>query len=538
MYDLLIRNAQLLDGSGTSAFSGEIAIEQGRITAIGDLTDADAVQTIDAQGHIVCPGLIDIHTHSDLTIALDGRALSSLAQGITTQIMGNCGVSAAPTRDHQPYYGPLDPAMTRELECDWIHFDEYFQRLEAQGLGTNTATLVGHGNIRVAAMGYDDRPPTSAEMERMKELVGRAMEDGSLGLSSGLAYAPGPYAELEELIELGAIVGEYGGIYTSHIRNQTESIGAAVGEVITVGKKAAVAAHVSHMQPGAPMLGATRDLLATIDQERRAGHDISCDAIPYTIGSTTLKSLLPPWALDGGDQALLQRLRDPETRDKIKADTMLHGAESGGSRKRNLVKEGQWDKIWLGSAEQNAELAGASFAEIGRRRQQDPHDAVIDILIEEEARPWMLAEDVSEEDFLNIARHPAGGIISDGFSLAPEGTLAEGKHHPRSYGAFPYFLRHFVREQGALRWEDAIHKLTGHAAARFRLPDRGLLREGYWADLLIFDPHSIGESADFDDPYRYPQGIDYVVVNGRIAVEKGELVNSRAGQVIRASQSR
>lgn len=533
MYDLLIRNAQLLDGSGQPAFRGDLAIEQERITAIGDLATADAHYSIDAQGHIVCPGLIDIHTHSDLTIALDGRALSSLSQGVTTQIMGNCGVSAAPTRDYQPYYGPLDPAMTRGLTCDWTDFGEYFQRLEDKGLGTNAATLVGHGNVRVAAMGYDDRPPTATEMEYMKALVDRAMADGALGLSSGLAYAPGPYAELEELVELSKIVGTYSGIYTSHIRNQTESIAEAVGEVIAVGEQAAVSAHVSHMQPGSPMLGATADLLATIEQKRREGRDISCDAIPYTIGSTTLKSLLPPWALDGGDEALIRRLQDSETREKIKQDTMIHGAESGGSRKRNLVKEGQWTKIWLGSAEINADYAGETFAEIGRRRKQDPHDAVLDIIVEDEARPWMLAEDVSEEDFLNIARHPAGGIISDGFSLAPEGTLAEGKHHPRSYGAFPYFLRHFVREQGAMSWEAAIHKLTGHAAARFHIEDRGLLREGYWADLLIFDPDSIGERADFDAPYLYPQGIDYVIVNGKIAVENGEVADGRAGQVLR-----
>ena len=372
MYDLLICNAQLLDGSGQPAFRGDIAVEQGRIVAIGDLAVAEASRTIDAEGRIACPGFIDIHTHSDLTIALDGRALSSLTQGITTQVMGNCGVSAAPTRDYEPYYGPLDPAMTRGLACDWTHFGDYFQRLEANGLGTNTATLVGHGNVRVAAMGYDDRPPSAAEMEQMKALVARAMEDGAMGLSSGLAYAPGPYAALEELVELGKVVAEYGGIYTSHIRNQTESIAQAVGEVIAVGEQASVAAHVSHMQPGAPMIGATRDLLATIDQKRREGCDISCDAIPYTIGSTTLKSLLPPWALAGGDEELLRRLQDPETRAKIEQDTVQYGAESGGSRKRNLARDGEWDKIWLGSAEQNADLVGLSFAEIGRRRGQTP----------------------------------------------------------------------------------------------------------------------------------------------------------------------
>ena len=340
------------------------------------------------------------------------------------------------------------------------------------------------------------------------------MDDGCFGLSSGLAYAPGPYAAPEELVALSEVVARHGGIYTSHIRNQTEGIAAAVGEVTSVGQRARLAAHVSHMQPGAPMIGSTRQLLDDIDALRASGVDISCDAIPYTVGSTTLKSLLPPWALDGGDEALLRRLGDPEMREKIKADTMQHGAESGGSRKRNLVKGQQWEKIWLGSAEQNAALAGLDFAEIGRRRQQDPHDAVLDILIEEEARPWMLAEDVSEEDFLNIARHPAGGVISDGFSLVPEGVLAEGKHHPRSYAAFPYFLRRFVREQTALSWEEAIFKLSGHAAARFGLSDRGLLREGLCADLVVFDPKTISEGADFESPYQYPSGIDCVVVNG------------------------
>ncbi len=533
MHDLLIKNGTLIDGSGAPARRGDLSITDGYISAIGDLSKSPARETIDASERYVCPGFIDIHTHSDLTLALDGRALSSLAQGITTQVMGNCGVSAAPTRDHQFYYGPLDPAMTRGLACAWTSFAEYFALLEARGLGTNTATLVGHGNIRVAAMGYDNRLPTTREMAQMQALTEQAMQDGCFGLSSGLAYAPGPYAELEELVQLAEITSRYGGLYTSHIRNQTEGIDAAVDEVIAVGQRAGLSAHVSHMQPGAPKHGATRQLLKKMAALRAAGTDISCDAIPYTIGSTTLKSLLPPWALDGGDEALIRRLQDPEIRAKIKEDTMTHGAESGGSRKRNLVKGEQWEKIWLGSAEHGAQWVGKDFAEIGRLRHQDPHDAVLDILLEEEARPWMLAEDVSEEDFLHIARHPAGGIISDGFSLAPEGVLAEGKHHPRSYAAFPYFLRRFVREQNAMNWEEAIHKLSGHAAMRFGLKNRGLLCEGYCADILVFDPQHISEGATFDAPYRYAQGIDYVLVNGQRALERGELVDVRAGKVLR-----
>ncbi len=533
MYDTLLRNGHVLDGTGAPGRDVDLAFQDGRIVAIGELSAASAHETIDAARRFVAPGFIDIHTHSDLTLVIEGRASSAVAQGITTQIAGNCGVSAAPTLDHVPYYGPLDPAMTRGMVCDWTGFDEYFARLSGQGIGTNVATLVGHGNIRVAAMGWDDRVATTAELDRMCQLTAQAMEDGSLGLSSGLAYAPGPYAPHAELVELGKVVGRYGGLYTSHIRNQTLGIADAVGEVIAVAEQAGITGHVSHMQPGSPMLGATVDLLATIDAVRARGIDVSCDAIPYTIGSTTLKSLLPPWALDGGDEALLRRLRDPEQRHRIKTDTMTHGAESGGSRKRNLVKDGSWERIWLGSAAINAHLAGRNFAEIGQLRRQDPHDAVLDIILEDEARPWMLAEDVSEEDFLNIARHETGGVISDGFSLIPEGVLAEGKHHPRSYGAFPYFLRRFIREQGALTWEQAVHKLTGHAAARFGLADRGLLREGAWADVVIFDPETIAEGASFDDPYRYPQGIDMVFVNGVAAVRQGHLTDSRSGRILR-----
>jgi N-acyl-D-amino-acid deacylase len=532
MYDLLIKGGTLIDGSGSAAVLADIGIIGDKIIEIGLIKATHSSRTIDATGRYVCPGFIDIHTHSDLTLALDGRAFSSLSQGITTQIMGNCGVSAAPTREYELYHGPLDPTMTRELTCDWLNFEDYFKRLNDQGMGTNVATLVGHGNIRVAAMGYDDRVPTKREINKMIDLTEIAMEDGCFGLSSGLAYAPGPFADSEELIELGRIVSKYNGIYTSHIRNQTEGIEDAVQEVFTVGEKANLPAHVSHMQPGAPMIGSTKTLLANMSKLRSNGIDVSCDAIPYTIGSTTLKSLLPPWALDGGDQRLLERLRDPEMRECIKADTMKYGAESGGSRKRNLVKKEKWSSIWLSSAIINAQLTGKNFVEIGQIRNQSPHDAVIDIIIEDEAQPWMLAEDVSEQDFLNIALDPAGGIISDGFSLVPEGILAEGKHHPRSYGAFPYFLRRFVREKKALSWEYAIHKLSSHAAKRFGLLNRGLISEGFQADILVFNPNTISEKANFENPYIYAKGIDHVLVNGKNAIEDGELIDARAGQIL------
>lgn len=536
MFDVLIRGGRLIDGTGSPWSAADLAVQDGRIAAIGRLAAATARRTLEAQGRFVTPGLIDLHTHSDLTLLVDGDACSTLAQGVTTQLIGNCGVSAAPAPHGQIYYGPLEPGMTRGLACDWTDLAGYLQRLEAQGTGTNVAALVGHGNVRVAAMGYADRAPMPAELRGMQNAVAQAMEQGAFGLSSGLAYAPGPYASVEELVELGRVVARYRGMYTSHIRNQTEGIAASVDEVIAVGEQAGPAVHVSHMQPGAPMLGATRDLLRRLEAARARGVDVSCDAIPYTIGSTTLKSLLPPWACEGGDEALLARLRDPAERKRIRDDTMTFGAESGGSRKRNLAKEGRWDLIWLGSSGRHPELVGKSFAEIGTLRSSDPHEAMLDVLLEEEARPWMLAQDVSEEDFRNIAGHPVGGVISDGFSLAPEGVLATGKQHPRSFAAFPYFLRRFVREQGAFAWEEAIRKLTGYPAGLLGLQDRGLLREGMWADVCVFDPQTITETADFDQPYSYPRGIDHVLVNGRLAVSQGRLNGCRAGRVLRHGQ--
>jgi N-acyl-D-aspartate/D-glutamate deacylase len=536
MLDLVIKGGRVVDGTGSPWFHGDVGVEGDRIAALGRLDGVAARRTIQAEGRLVTPGIIDAHTHSDLTLAIEPRASSAVAQGVTTQIAGNCGVSAAPTIDGKPYYGPLDPTLTEGLGCDWTGFAGYFGRLERQGIATNLASFVGHGNIRAASMGYEDRAPTAPEMARMEVLTEEAMQDGAIGMTTGLAYIPGSYAKAEEIVRLARIVAKHGGLYASHIRNQTEGIAASVRECLEVGRQAGLPAHVSHMQPGAPRLGCAHELLAMIDGERRGGLDASCDAIPYTIGSTTLKSLLPPWACDGGDAAMIRRLKDPAIRRRIVDDTNTHGAESGGSRKRTLCKNGDWHKIWLASASRNANLVGQDFRVIATARGQDPYDALFDIIVEEEGKPWMLAEDVSEEDFLDIARHPVGGVVSDGFSLHPEGPLARGRHHPRSYGAFARFLRRFVREEAKLAWEQAIHKLTGYAASRFRLSGRGVLTSGAFADICVLDPDKVGETNDFGDPYRFAKGIDWVVCNGQVALEKGAATGALPGRVLRFRQ--
>ncbi len=536
MLDLMIKGGRVVDGTGAPWFRADIGIEGDRIAAVGRLDGVAAKRTVDAKDRLVTPGLIDAHTHSDLTIAIEPRASSAVTQGVTTQVAGNCGVSAAPTIGGKPYYGPLDPTLTEGLGCDWTGFAGYFERLERQGVATNIASFVGHGNVRASAMGYDDRAPTDAEMTRMEELTDEAMRDGAIGMTTGLAYIPGSYAKSEEIVRLARVVARHGGLYASHIRNQTESIVASVRECLDVGRQAGIPAHVSHMQPGAPRLGCAHELLALIDDERRSGLDASCDAIPYTIGSTTLKSLLPPWACDGGDAAMIQRLKDPAIRRKIIDDTNTHGAESGGSRKRTLCKNGDWHKIWLASGTRNANLVGQDFRAIAKARGQDPYDALLDILIEEDGKPWMLAEDVSEEDFLDIARHAVGGVISDGFSLHPEGPLSRGRHHPRSYGAFVRFLRRFVREDGRLSWEHAIHKLTGHPASRFRLSGRGVITPGAFADICVIDPEQVSETNEFGDPYRYARGIDWVVANGQVTLEQGAATGILPGRVLRFRQ--
>jgi len=456
-------------------------------------------------------------------------------QGVTTEVFGNCGVSAAPCADAGPDLSVLgDPDLTHGLEYRWTSFSQYLDALEEAALSINAASFVGHGTVRGLVMGYADRPATAEELERMKALAKEAVLGGAFGMSSGLVYPPGCYGDTEELIELARAVGELGGIYVSHIRGMNEQMEEAVREAIEIGRQGGLPAHISHMSPAPPMYGLTVKLLEMIETARAQGCDVTCDVIPYTIGSTGLKSLCPPWTNEGGDEKLVERLQDESIRQRIIEDTLQYGALSGGSAKRALIKEGRWDKIWLASAVVNTHLLGKDFQEIAELRGADPFTALFDILIEEKATAMMLGEDKDADDLKRVMRHPTGGVISDGFALGPKGRLLDGKHHPRCYGTFPRFLGHFVREERVLPLEAAIHKITSFPAWRLDLRDRGILREGAYADMVIFDPARIADTATFQEPYQYPVGIEYVLVNGQIVVEGGAHTRARPGMVLRS----
>jgi N-acyl-D-amino-acid deacylase len=533
MLDLLIKGGRIVDGTGNLWFRGDVGVSDGQIVAVGWNLPAHAERVIEANDLIVAPGFIDIHSHSDYSLLIDGRATSKIMQGVTTECNGNCGVSAAPAPGYEPYYGPLDPSTTTGLVCDWESYDEYQARLARQGVAVNTGGLIGHGNIRHAVMKYEDRPPTPSEMNEMKRLIAEAMEQGAFGMSSGLMYTPGSYATTEELVELCKVVASYGGIYTSHIRGMNETMVEAVAEAIDIGRRSGAPAHISHLNPAPPMFGLTVQLLQMIDEARAEGIDVTTDVMPYTIGSTALKAMCPPWAEEGGVEKFLERLKDPVQREKIKEDTLTYGSVSGGSCKRVLIKQGRWDVIWLVSAEENTDLVGKSFAEIADIRGQDPFDAMLDVLWEENANCQMRAEDKDPEDIERVLRYPYAGVQSDGFAVVPEGVLGRGRHHPRLYGTFPRLLGYYVRERKVLRLEEAVRKVTSFPAQRFGVRDRGQIREGTWADLVIFDDAQIIDRSTFEDPYQYPDGIEWVIVNGQVTVERGEYHPCLAGQTLR-----
>ncbi len=533
--DLIIKNARIIDGGGNPWYRGDIGIQGERIVRIGKLEGSAAGRVIDDQMLATTPGFIDLHGHSDTTLLVNPYAESKVMQGVTTEVFGNCGVSAAPCADTGPDLGALvDPNLSYGMECTWTSFAQYLDALEEAGLSINAASYVGHGTVRGLVMGYADRPPTAGELERMRALTKESIRQGAIGMSTGLVYPPGCYGDTEELIELARAVGEVGGIYVSHIRGMNEQMEEAVGEAIEIGRRGGLPAHISHMSPAPPMYGLTVKLLEMIEEARSRCCDVTCDVIPYTIGCTGLKALCPPWANEGGDEKLVERLKDEAIRQRIIEDTLQHVALSGGSTKRALIKEGRWDKLWLASASVNADLAGKSFQEIAEIRGTDPFTALFDILVEDKATSLMLGEDKDPDDLKRVMRHSTGVVVSDGFALGPKGRLLAGKQHPRSYGTFPRFLGHYVREEEVLPLEAAIHKITSFPAWRLGLRDRGILREGAYADIAIFDPETIAAAATFQEPYQYPVGIEYVLVNGQIVVEKGVHSRARPGMALRS----
>lgn len=526
MLDIIIRNARLFDGAGNPWFWGELGIKDGKIALMGHKIDCEATKEIDAMGGAVCPGFIDIHAHSDFTILIDPRAQSKVQQGITTELNGQCGGWAAPLRGES-----LKQAkeMLKQYDLtgliEWSGFDGYFSTLTRVRPSINQAILVGHGTVRGAVMGYERRPPTSDELHEMKVLVREAMEAGAYGMSTGLYYAPGSYSETPEVTEMCKVVARLGGIHASHLRDESDyNIGlvAALQEVIDIASGSGVSTQVSHLKAlGPKQWGKGPLLLKMIDEARAKGLDITCDQYPYPAsGSSITGALLPRWAQEGGRAGTLAALGDPARREKVRQGIV-----------ENLVRRGGPSRLLISGYPPERSLQGKTLAEVASLMGLEPADAAMDLLAESDCS--FVCFVMSDEDVELIMQHPAVMVGTDGYALAAYGPLSSGHPHPRSFGTHPRILGHHVREKRTLGLENAIRKMTSCPAQRLGLSDRGLLKPGLCADVVLFDPDTIIDTATFENPQQYPKGIMHVIVNGTVVVENGKHQNVYPGQVLR-----
>lgn len=528
MYDLLFKNARIVDGTGNPAFYGDVGIEKERISGVGKLSSLQARRTLDLAGLALSPGFIDLHTHSDFTLPLFPRAASMVRQGVTTQLVGNCGFSPFPVVSERlemlkAYCAFVDAG----LGWEWRSLAGYARMLESLPLATNVALQVGHGSVRIAVMGFDNRTPTGAEQTAMESLVSQAMEEGAFALSSGLIYAPGIYSQTPELAALARVAGSYGGFYSSHIRGEGDTLLAAVGEALAIGREAALPVQLSHHKAtGKPNWGRVTSSLAMLDEARAVGQDVLADQYPYTAGSTTLAALLPSWVMESGVESMQKRLNDSTTLARIRAE--IEQPASGGL-------EFDPTTILISSIPDgpNKQYEGQMLPEIAQQRGQSPVDAALDLLQSELGGVQMIIFSMAEEDVRQVMRHPAVAIASDGWTLSPE---SGGKPHPRSYATYAHVLGKYVRDEKVLRLEEAVRKMTSLPAQRLGRFDLGLIRAGCVADLVIFDPAQVAGRATFQDPHQYCQGVEHVLVNGQFVIEAGEDTDAVAGKVLKRGQ--
>ena len=530
--DIVITNGHIIDGTGSPWYSGDIGIRDGKIAAIGNLTATPRKQTIDARGKVVAPGFIDMLGQSELTILVDPRLPSKIFQGITTEVTGE-GSSIAPLDDailksSRDVYGHY------HITADWRTFRQYFARLEKQGMGINLASYVGATQVREMVLGNDDVQPTSAQLERMKELVREAMRDGTVGVSTSLEYPPAPYAKTDELVALASEASKFGGIYATHMRNESDAVLPAIDEALRIGTEAHIPVEIWHIKvAGKENWGRMPEVVAKISAARAQGIDVSANTYAYTAWSNGLSAFIPPWAHDGGDAKLIERLKDPATRARIRKDL--------------LTPSRDWDNEWqeIPSPEsveiavaQNPKLVplqGKNLAEIAKLWNKDPMDALFDFLIEDNAFTSVVVFGMSEPDVAIALQQPWVSIDNDSEGTSPEGILGQEHPHPRAYGTFPRILRKYVREEKKLTLEDAVRKFSALPAQRMRFTDRGVLKVGMWADVVIFDPTTVRDLATFETPNKLSEGMEYVLVNGIPVISQAKMTGVLPGKVLRGA---
>jgi N-acyl-D-amino-acid deacylase len=529
-YDLIIEHGRVIDGTGAPWFAADVGIRAGRVAAIGQLDKATANRRVNAAGRVVAPGFIDMLGQSELTLLVNPHVPSKVFQGITTEITGEgesvAPVDAAIAKEWAPKFGHYG------ITQDWTDFTGYFTRLEKQGIGINVGTYVGATTVREMVVGYADRAASPDELTRMQAIVATAMRQGALGVSSALEYAPAPYASTEELIALASMAAQFGGIYATHMRSEQASIMAAIDETIRIGREAHVPVEIWHLKAGGVgNFGLMPEIVARIDRARAAGVDIAADTYAYPAWYNDLSAFIPPWAHDGGNAKLIERLKDTAVRARLKTELARAATD--------------WDNEWQSVPGPEAiliatvlnpklvDLQGRTLAEIAKARGTDPKDTLFDILVEDGAQTTVAVFAMSEPDIALAAVQPWVSFCNDSEGTSPEGLLGKGFPHPRAYGTFPRVLRKYVREERRMRLEEAIRKFTSLPASRLRLNDRGVLKAGLWADIVVFDPEQITDKATFSAPNQLSVGMQWVLVNGAPVIADGVATDALPGRVLR-----
>ena len=527
MLDVIIRGGTIVDGTGAPAYPADVAVADGRIAEIGRV-EAAAGTVLDATGLVVSPGFVDLHTHSDFTLAANGRAESQVHQGVTTEVVGQCGVSCAPARNAGDI-ALMAPGFTDgAVDLDWLSFGDYLDHLDRMPLGVNVAAFVGHGTIHRAVLGDAPRPADEDEMAGMVALLEDSIEGGAFGFSTGLEYWPGSLASPDQLADLAAVAARHGLLYATHVRNRDLFYDLGFGEALATARAAGARLQISHIQPkfGAPDY-AMAHAIEMCEAARGRGVDVAFDVIPHDWSHTRVLAILPQWAQAGGVPAVTERLKDPEARARIKRNPRPMW---------RLVSAGRWDKIVLLHSEANADLVGMTFAEIGAKRGTDPYDAAFDLLLEEGetmSHVMWTSQSFSDADITLALEQPDCAVISDTLALAPYGCL---QHHIGSlsgYGWAARFLQHYGRDRGVLTLEDGVRRLTALPASRLGVSDRGRIEVGAWADLAVFDAQGIASHCTVAAPRRYATGIAHVLVNGTVSMRDGERTEADGGQVLR-----
>jgi N-acyl-D-amino-acid deacylase len=529
-FDLLIQNGRIVDGTGRPAYAADVAIKGERIVGIGHLSDRRALRTIDARGLVVAPGFIDMLGQSETSLLIDPRAMSKVMMGVTTEITGE-GDSIAPMNERLIQEG-TDYYRRYNLTVDWRTLGQYFHRLETHRAGLNLGTYVGATQVRAYVIGFDDRAPSPAELQQMRSLVASAMEDGALGLSTSLQYTPARFARTDEIVELAKVAQHYGGIYATHQRSEGNALDQSLEEVFEIARRAKIPVEIFHLKTAYEKnWGRMPEVVRKITDARKRGLDITADIYPYIAGATALSACLPPWALEGGTERMLARLRDAAVRERLKRELMTDSKV--------------WENIYFGSGgpggvlvasvvnRQLEGLQGKRVSEIAADQKKDPLDAVFDLILADRGQTGAIYFIMSEDDVRAGLRAPFTSICTDYDAQATDGPLSTTSSHPRAWGSYPRILSRYVRDEHIFTLEEAVHKMTGLPAVRVGLHERGFVREGMFADLTLFDPETVRDLATFEKPAQYPSGIPYVIVNGQVTVDKGQRTAALAGKVLR-----